>query len=138
MRCSPRAKTVAFWSLVKPMGLRVRVTRSVLPSAGDCFFSGMLLPPLPERQQVFHLLAAASRLGLGRAQLVQGIEGRHDDVEDIGRAHGLGQNVMDASHLDDCAPTASSDHARPGGSRLQEYTRTAVRTERFVRDGGTS
>src|SRR5512146_2620579 len=99
------------------MGLRTSVTRSVLPEAA---FLGILLPPLPERDEFFDALAAARSLLLGRAQLVERIEGGHDHIQDIGRSHRLGEDIADTSHFEHGAYAASRDHAGTGRSRLQE------------------
>src|SRR5512134_2184627 len=109
MRRRPRASTVCFWSLVKPIGLRTSVTRTVFPLVS---FLGMLLPPFPEWQQIIDILATAGSFPLRGFQLLESIEGCLYHVQNIGTALGFRQNIAYAGHFEHRAHTTCRNHAR--------------------------
>ena len=68
--------------------------------------------------------------------MLERVECGHHDVQNVGRAHGLGQNIADSGHLQHCPDAAGGDHARSGRGRLEEDARTTHGAQRFMRNGG--
>src|SRR5688572_1249451 len=78
------------------------------------------------RDDLAHLLVAASSDATRVLLMLQGIEGRADDVVGIGRAERFGNNVVHAQHLEHGAHGAASDDAGTGGSRAKHHLAGAV------------
>src|SRR4029079_15890779 len=77
------------------------------------------------RDDLAHLLVAASSDATRVLLMLQGIEGRADAFVGIGGSERLGNDVVHAQHLEHGAHGATGDDAGTGGSRAEHHLAAA-------------
>src|SRR5581483_6491384 len=144
-RCSPRRRTVSFWSFGRSITLRTCVTLSLVtvdllelgrPRRLQALLRrGHGLKHGPGRHLV-HPATAKPRNVLGPAELPQAGDRRLHDVDLVARAERLGQDVLDSGALDERPYRPAGDHPGAGGGRFEQDDPGAVLAHHLVRDRG--
>src|SRR5262245_37578120 len=132
IRCSPRARIVArlraMWLIVlltwvtRSLAATVALPAPVLGRRRDAHGRRRDLARLT-RDERAELHAAASAQLFGRVQAAQRLDRRPRDVDGIGGALDLGQDVADPGRLDDGPDRATGDDAGALRGRLQHHLR---------------
>ena len=131
MRRRPSERSVAFWRLLVPLRERVWVTVRTAHALGS---TSRLAPRRAalglavggDRLDAVALVGEAEHLGdgqaaqlgdlLGRAQALQAVHRRLDEVDRVLRADALGEHVVDAAELEHGADAAAGDDAGTGAA----------------------
>src|SRR5215471_3420023 len=101
---------VRFCGSGRLMPLRMSVMRSCLAMTVAFLFPDLL-----------EALAAQTGGGVRAAALLEGVDRRVDDVVRVRGPDALGENVLDARHLEHRPHRAAGDDAGPGAGRPQEH-----------------
>src|SRR5512133_647508 len=87
----------------------------------DWVVSDIALPPLPERHNILDVFATAGCFFLGILELLERVKRCLNNVEHVGAAQRLRQNVTDTGGFQNGAHATRCDNARTGGSRFEQY-----------------
>ena len=130
IRLRPSVRRVSRWLALQPI---VDFFCSTLRRAITLATSARLRAAPPG--DVLDRQATASRHGLGLLEHAQRLDGRVHDVDLVGRAERLAQDVVDAGALEHRTHRATGDDTGTGSGRTQQDDACGLLTLDRVRDG---